>query len=80
MQITSNQARPSGEAPTQANEEAMLDTYTQYFVPFQDAIGSGEPFARFEIYSVIDYTIPVTLSTGSSAQAPHAHAVLESNR
>lgn len=80
MDIQRNQAGEVGEAPMKAIEKTMLETYSQYFVPAQDALGSGEPFARFEIYSVIDYTIPATLSTGSSVQSAHAHAVLESNR
>lgn len=41
------------------------DLYTQFFVPVQHAIGSVEQTALFEIFSAVDYSIPVKFSSES---------------
>lgn len=66
-------------APAAADADLSL-SYGQYFTPNDQALTGDQPFAAFEIYSAVNYSIPVTLSSGSLLGAGALYAALESDR
>lgn len=60
-----NQDRTRIEAGSSSPVDAMTVQYERFFTPSRTAVRSGQGQAAFEIYSAVDYSIPVTFSSNS---------------
>ena len=71
-----NQTSSSAVEGSASQSESMTaqEQYEMYFVPHQTAIKRGQEQAAFEIYSAVDYSIPVTFSSSSVVEDQRADA------
>lgn len=55
----------------------LTASYDAFFKPREHALTGEQPFPAFEIYSTVNYSIPVTVSGGSLAVCDVQNAALE---